>query len=249
MYLFVFLYGMVIGSFLNVCIWRIPRKESILYPSSHCPNCDTTLKSYDLFPIISYLFTGGNCRYCGVNISIQYPFVELANGIIYLLIFHKYGISTASIEFCLLGSLLLTIGLIDYHHQIIPDSITITGFLVVLVFHISKYVNNPESLLHGLVGLLIGGGFFLLLAIITNGGMGGGDIKLMGLLGLWLGWKWILLVTLLAFVLGAFISILLILLKIKNRKDMIPFGPFIGLATILIVLYGNTIMNYYLVFL
>ncbi|MBM7613985.1 prepilin peptidase [Alkaliphilus hydrothermalis] len=248
MTLMIFLYGMIIGSFLNVCIWRVPRGESIIFPPSHCPNCNTRLKLYDLVPVLSYISTGGKCRYCFNQISTQYPLVEVANGLLYLLIFHKYGFSIDSLIYCLLGSLLLVIGIVDYYSQIIPNEFIITGFGILLILNIKSYTTEPSLLLSGVVGLIIAGGFFLFIAIITAGGMGGGDIKLMAMLGLWLGWKLVLLVMLLSFVLGALGSLILISLKIKGRKDYIPFGPFIGIATLLTVLYGDDIINLYIDF-
>ena len=242
----VFLYGIIIGSFLNVCIWRVPRGESILFPASHCPCCGKGLRFYDLVPILSYISTKGKCRYCGEKISIQYPLVELVNGGLYLLILQKYGFSLDLVMYCLLGSLLLVIGIVDYYSQIIPNEFIITGFGILLILNIKSYINHPTLMIGGVIGLILGGGFFLFLAIITNGGMGGGDIKLMALLGLWLGWRLILLVMLLSFVLGAGVSLILISLKIKGKKDYIPFGPFIGVATLLTVLYGHGIINLYL---
>jgi len=148
--------------------------------------------------------------------------------------------------YCLLGSLLLVFGIVDYYSQIIPNEFILTGLGILLMLNIKSYINQPTLIIGGIIGLILGGGFFLFLAIITNGGMGGGDIKLMALLGLWLGWRLILLVMLLSFVLGAAVSLILISLKIKGKKDYIPFGPFIGVATLLTVLYGHGIINLYL---
>lgn len=188
---------------------------------------------------------GGKCRYCGSHISLQYPFIELLNGIIYLFIFNNYGLSLAMATYCILASLLVVISFIDLQHKIIPDSLVLTGFLFVVLLNILDYIKTPYLLVSGLLGLLLGSGFFLILAIITKGGMGGGDIKLISLLGFWLGWKWTLLMMLLSFTLGGIISVLLVVLKVKGRKDTIPFAPFIATATLLTVLYGNDIINYY----
>ncbi len=241
----IFIFGIIIGSFLNVCIWRIPRGESVVFPSSHCVNCSKELRAYHLLPIISYILMGGKCRYCGSHISLQYPFIELLNGIIYLFIFNNYGLSLAMATYCILASLLVVISFIDLQHKIIPDSLVLTGFLFVVLLNILDYIKTPYLLVSGLLGLLLGSGFFLILAIITKGGMGGGDIKLISLLGFWLGWKWTLLMMLLSFTLGGIISVLLVVLKVKGRKDTIPFAPFIATATLLTVLYGNDIINYY----
>ncbi|PAB58510.1 prepilin peptidase [Anaeromicrobium sediminis] len=236
--------GLVIGSFLNVCIYRIPKEESIAYPPSHCPKCNNYLKSIDLIPIFSYLFNRGKCRYCGETISLQYPLVELLNGIIYLLLYLKFGLSIFFVKYGILASLLIVISFIDYKLKIIPDECNLFGIIVSGAFII---FNNFSllSLKDSILGLVLGGGIFLLIAIIT-GAMGGGDIKLMGVLGFAFGWKGILLITLLSFVIGAIISILLILLRLKHRKDEIAFGPFISVSTLVTILYGKGIIKWYI---
>lgn len=246
---FIFLMGLIIGSFLNVCIYRIPKGDSIIYPSSHCMNCNTTLKPWDLIPFLSYFFYRGKCRYCGTKISIQYPFIELLNGLIYLFLYYKFGYSLRFIQYGILSSLLIVISMIDLKYQIIPNRLIILGFISSFLFQLPLFIKDISLLVKSITGLLLGGGIFLLISIITKGAMGGGDIKLMGVLGFWLGWKWILFVMFLSFFLGAIISILLLLLKIKGRKDMIPFGPFIGIATLMTVFYGNDIIYYYLMYL
>ncbi|QEK12130.1 prepilin peptidase [Crassaminicella thermophila] len=245
----ILLLGLLIGSFLNVCIFRIPRGESIVYPSSHCLKCNTPLKSIDLVPVFSYLIYRGKCRYCGAKLSIQYPTIELMNAIIYMLLYYKFGCTFDFLQYTILASLLIVISLIDFYHQIIPDGLIMFGLIVTFLLKIPLLVKDFTLIYNYLIGLLLGGGFFLLLAIITNGAMGGGDIKLMGLLGLWLGWKWILLIMFLSFFLGSIISILLMISKKKGRKDMIPFAPFIGLAVLMTVCYGNDIIYYYMLFL
>ncbi|QZY56981.1 prepilin peptidase [Crassaminicella profunda] len=248
MYLFILVLGLLIGSFLNVCIWRIPRRESIVYPGSHCPKCNTTLKPMDLIPVFSFLVYRGKCRYCDVKISMQYPIIELMHAMIYLFLYYRYGYSLEFMEYALLSSLIIVISFIDIDHQIIPDGLIWLGFVFAFIFNIHSFFVNFTNLYNSVLGLLIGGGFFLLIALITNGGMGGGDIKLMGMLGFWLRWKWILLIMFLSFVIGAFISVCLIITKQKGRKDMIPFGPFIGFATLMTVYYGNDIIYYYITY-
>ncbi|RKD34591.1 prepilin peptidase [Thermohalobacter berrensis] len=237
--------SLLIGSFLNVCIYRIPRGKSISYPPSHCPKCDTRLKPLDLIPVISYIFYRGKCRYCGEKISLQYPLIEILTAIIYILLFLKYGLTITFIKYATLSSLLLVISVIDYQHKIIPDKLNIFGLITGFIF-ISLY-NFKIGLINGTIGLLIGGGLFLLIAVLTKGAMGGGDIKLMAVIGLWMGWKYIILISLLSFVFGAIISLLLLLFKIKDRKDYIPFGPFIALATFVTILYGSEIIQYYMI--
>ncbi|WP_053957097.1 prepilin peptidase [Inediibacterium massiliense] len=247
MKLLIFIFGLFIGSFLNVCIYRIPKGESIIYPSSHCPKCNTNLKPIDLIPVISFLFHKRKCRYCGENISLQYPFIELLNGFIYLFLYIKYDTSIFFIQYMILTSLLIVISMIDIQFKIIPDACNLFGFITAIILILFK---NPTllSFKDAFFGLLIGGGFFLIIAILTNA-MGGGDIKLMGVLGLFFGWKMIVFITFFSFCIGSILSILLILFKIKNKKDPIAFGPFISLAVCLAIFYGTEIINRYLSFL
>ncbi|WP_176718805.1 prepilin peptidase [Caloranaerobacter ferrireducens] len=240
----VFAIGLIIGSFLNVCIYRIPKGESIVYPPSHCTSCNTRLKVFDLIPVFSYLLNKGRCRYCGEYISLQYPFIELLNGLIYLLLFYKFGVCFDLIRYLFLTSLLIIIGFIDYKHKIIPDSVLLFGFFTTLIFKLLYY--SKVELLNSILGLLIGGLIFLIIAIVSHGGMGGGDIKLIALLGFFFGWEHLLLLMFLSFVIGAFFSIVLLLLRIKDRKDFIPFGPFISIAAIITIFYGDILISYYI---
>ncbi len=220
----VLVFGLLIGSFLNVCIYRIPQKKSISYPPSSCPKCDTRLRALDLIPLLSYLFAKGKCRYCGERISPQYPIVEILNGLLYLLLYFKLGLGLMLIKYALFTSLLIIITFIDLKYQIIPDRLVVFGLIVGFIFNM--LLSPRSSFVNGIIGLLIGGGLFLLIAIITKGAMGGGDIKLMGVLGFALGWKYILLISFLSFIIGAVISIVLLAFKIKGRKDFIPFGSY-----------------------
>lgn len=238
------LISVVLGSFLNVCIYRIPKGESISFPPSHCPKCETRLKPMDLIPILSYIFSKGKCRYCGEKISPQYPIVELLNGLIYLVLYMKYGLTLYFFKYAILASLLIVISFIDLKYQIIPDRLNLLCLLVGIFFTLSY--GNKWLIVNSSLGLFTGGGMFLLIAIVTKGAMGGGDIKLMGALGFCLGWKYILLTTLLSFVIGAIISIALLAFKIKGRKDYIPFGPFISIAAIATMTYGKEIIEWYL---
>ncbi len=244
----IFILGLLIGSFLNVCIYRIPINQSIIFPPSHCTNCKTRLKPMDLIPVLSYLMYKGECRYCGEKISLQYPFIEILNGLIYILIFINFGYSIDFIFHCILSSLLIVIGFIDYKHTIIPDGLIIFGLIVGLVYRfiLPLFLKLEIPWVDSILGLLIGGGFFLLIAIVSNGSMGGGDIKLMGMLGFFLGFKKIIMVTFLSFFIGAIFTLPLLLSKKKSRKDMIPFGPFIALSALVTMLYYYDILNLYL---
>lgn len=240
MKVFIFIIGLVIGSFLNVCIYRIPTGKSIVNPPSSCGNCGTRLSFIDMIPVLNYVLNLGKCRYCGAKYSLQYPAVELLNGILYLTLMIKYGISYLTIFYSVIASLLIVISFIDYKYKIIPDRLIIFGFICTVVFNIINNINTYDKLL----GMLIGFGLFMLIAVLTNS-MGGGDIKLMALLGFAFGVEGILFTSVISFIYGAIISVVLLVLKIKSRKDEIPFGPFISLAALTYILWGKAIINFY----
>jgi len=239
----IFLLGLVIGSFLNVCIYRIPNKILISYPPSHCPNCEHKLNALDLIPILGFLINRGSCRYCKEKISIQYPIIELIIAIIFLFLFNKFGLCIYFVKYAVITSLLIIVTLIDLKTQEIPDGLIIFGLIAGLLFNL-YYIKS--DMLQGILGFLLGGGTFLIIAMVTQGAMGGGDIKLMAVLGLFFGWKMIILIALLSFLLGAIISLILIATKIKGRKDFIPFGPFISIAALITIFYGQQIFQLYM---
>ncbi|OGO77575.1 MAG: peptidase A24 [Clostridiales bacterium GWB2_37_7] len=239
----IFVLGLSIGSFLNVCIYRIPEKKSIAFPPSHCPNCKHSLNAIDLIPVLGYLINRRMCKYCGAKISIQYPIVELLTGLIFLLLFNKFFISMDFLKYTVLLSLLIIITLVDLERQEIPDELILFGLVAGLIFNI---YNIKTDMVPGIIGFILGGGSFLIIAMLTNGAMGGGDIKLMAVLGLFFGWKLIILIALLAFIIGAVLSLILIAAKIKTRKDYIPFGPFIAIASLIVIFYGTQIVQMYM---
>ncbi|MDF2840409.1 MAG: peptidase [Clostridia bacterium] len=242
MQILIFVLGLSIGSFLNVCIYRIPEKKSIAFPASHCPTCEHSLNAIDLIPIVGYLINKGKCKYCGVKISIQYPMVELLTGILFLLLFHKFFITMEFIKYIVLVSLLIIITFVDIERQEIPDELILFGLVAGLLFNI---YNIKTDMVPGIIGFILGGGVFLIIAMVTNGAMGGGDIKLMAVLGLFFGWKLIIMIALISFVIGAVVSLILIAAKVKSRKDFIPFGPFISIAALLVIFYGTQIIQFY----
>lgn len=248
MIILIFIYGLIIGSFLNVCIYRIPREESIAFPSSHCPTCDTSLKWYDNIPLVSYIFLRGKCRYCRTKISIKYPMIELLNALIYLLLFYKFKLSIDFLFYALIASTLIVVTFIDLKEMIIPDRLVITILILSILHKTLNYIvyKTPINLIDSMLGILLAGGLFLIIVIISNGGMGGGDVTLIGSLGFVFGLKYILLTIFLSFCLGALISIGLLGFKIKTRKDPIPFGPFIVLSFFIVLLYGDSIIDLYI---
>lgn len=234
------IYGLFIGSFLNVCVYRIPSGISIVSPPSSCGSCGHKLNFFkDMLPVVNYIINKGRCRYCGSRYSAQYPLIELLNGILYVLLYLKYGFSINTVLYCLAASLLTVISLIDLRHKIIPDGLIISGVSIGIIFIITGNMVT-DRLLGAATGLVL----FLGIAAVTNA-MGGGDIKLMAVLGLMFGIGGILFITLFSFVTGAIISLILLTLKIKSRKDEIPFGPFISLSALIYMFYGIEIINWY----
>lgn len=248
MYFLIFALGIIIGSFLNVCIYRIPREESIRFPSSHCTNCSHTLAWYDLIPILSFLSLRGKCRYCLEPISPQYPIIELLNGILYLLTYHYFGLTLGFAFYGLVGSILIIICIIDYYEQIIPDSLVISILIATIIYKAAIYFLYGTSIafLDSIFGFLAGGLLFLIIAVVSKGAMGGGDIKLIAVLGLILGLKNTFLNILLSFVIGAVVSLYLLLSGKKGRKDAIPFGPFINISFLITLFYGDRIIHWYI---
>lgn len=246
LYLLIFLFGTIIGSFLNVVIYRLPRNESIVYPSSHCTKCKNELKPYDLVPIFSYIILKGRCRYCGNKISVKYPLVEIIAGLMYLVLFIYFGFSIEFLLYSFLLSLLIVISFIDIEHKIIPNKIILTGLIVGAIFRVLMFNYGVWDYV---IGFVLGGGVLLLISLLSGGGMGGGDIKLMAMIGLFIGWKLTLLTLFIAALLGAVGGIILIALKIKTRKDYIPFGPYISVACIISILYGYDLLNLYIKFI
>lgn len=236
-----FILGTVIGSYLNVCIYRIPRKLSTAEGRSHCTACGHTIAWFDLIPILSYLLLRGRCRSCGDKISPRYMLVELLTGLCFLAAYFVNGPVLGTVLACAVLSVLITVAWIDAAHKLIPDR-----FVVILLALgvINIFVSGSGYLTH-LIGLFAVSVPFLLIALLT-GGMGGGDIKLMAAAGLYLGWPGILLSVIIGSVVGGFYAVYLIVRKRVSRKSEIPFGPFLALGVGLAVLFGNSIIDLYL---
>lgn len=248
-YILVSIAGLIIGSFLNVVIFRLPNGESIVFPPSHCQRCKKKLTPLELIPLFSYLFLKGRCKGCGEKISPRYPFIELLNGLLYLIIFYINGIALDTLFAFGLVSLLIVVTFIDLDHLLIPNKITASILVWVVgqsLIQLLLNQSNLSDLLDRIYGLLIGGGLFLLIAIVTKGAMGGGDIKLMGALGYYFGFAHTLGLIFFSFIIGGALSIILVSVKIKSRKDMIPFGPFICLAAMIMMVFGESIIDWYI---
>jgi leader peptidase (prepilin peptidase)/N-methyltransferase len=251
-YLALLILGLIVGSFLNVCIYRLPLKKSIILPSSFCPKCGVKIKPWDNIPILSYLILKGRCRNCGERISMRYPIVELLNSVLYLFAYTHYGLSYHLFFILIFLSSMIVITFIDIDYQIIPDSITLPGILIGIIagtFFMPDPFSPNLSILgfrDSFLGFLIGGISFYLIAVVSRGGMGGGDIKMMAMIGAFLGWKSVFLTTFIGSVVGSFFGIFLMILKGKGRKTKIPFGPFLALGSIITLFFGNNILVWYL---
>lgn len=244
-YIFVCILGLVLGSFLNVCIYRIPREESIAYPASHCVSCSHKLYPEDLVPVISYMMLKGKCRYCNEKISVRYPIIECLNAILYLFIYYKFGPTIVTLKYCTLISILIVISVIDYKTQNIY-SVTISfGAVAASVFMIIQYILYGESCFDYILGGITGASVIGLIVFITKG-MGEGDIEIAGVCGLFIGYKLIILDIFLAIVTGGITGLIILGFKIKKPEEKIAFGPFISAGAIAAILCGNEMIHYYL---
>lgn len=237
----IFLYGIVIGSFLNVCIYRIPAGESLSKKRSHCMSCGYQLRWFDLIPLFSYLFLGGKCRKCKAHISAQYPIIESLNGALYVLIFIINGWSIDSVIYCLLTSALIVLSVIDFRTYEIPIGVNLFILalgLIHLIFHLGDWVNYG-------IGLVAVSGFLWIIYQISRGAaIGGGDVKLMGAAGLLLGWQ----NAIVAFLLGCiFASVIhLIRMKVSNAEHRLAMGPYLSAGIFVAALWGSQFLNWYL---
>lgn len=245
------LIGAVIGSFLNVCIHRLPRGGSLVRPASQCPACGAPIRFYDNVPILSFLILGGRCRSCKTGISLRYPMVEALNALAYTGIVLRYGPGWHTPALWAFCSAMIVITFIDLDFQIIPDAITLPGILVGLA---ASATVLPDPFAHdamlgfrdGMIGFLAGGSLFYIVAVLSRGGMGGGDIKMMAMVGSFLGWKAVLLTTFAGSLIGSVAGIFLMAFRGKGRKTKIPFGPFLALGAVISVFAGREILVLYL---
>ena len=244
MNLLVLILGLVIGSFLNVCIYRIQREESIAFPPSHCTSCGYNLKAVDLIPVISYIFLRGKCRNCREKISMRYPIIELINGLVYLVLFLKFGLSYTFVFSAIFFSILLVISLIDLESKEIYLSTIICGLIVAISYSLIEYFIFQGNIIDNVLGGAIGYGIIMLIVILTRG-MGEGDAEIAGICGLFLGIKGILLALFIAIVTGGIVGTIILLLKLKDKKAEIAFGPYIALGTVISMLYGSKIIEFY----
>jgi leader peptidase (prepilin peptidase)/N-methyltransferase len=245
--------GLFIGSFLNVCIHRIPRGESIVWPPSRCPKCSTPIRPVDNVPVVSYLLLGGRCRACGEPISVRYPVVELLSALLAVSMLYRFGWGFTFAVYYAWACVLLVVTFIDIDHRIIPDRFSIGGMVAGLALVPFMPLTYKDSLL----GLALGGG--LLLAVIYGyylvtgkEGMGGGDVKLLAMIGVFTGWKGVLFTVFAASVAGTAVGIPFALITKKGEgamKTAVPFGPFLALGALLYVYWGERVISWYFGFL
>ncbi len=265
LYIFSFIFGSVIGSFLNVCIYRLPRDESIVFPPSHCTSCGNPIRFYHNLPIVGYLMLRGRCADCGSRISLRYPIIELISGIVLTGVLYKFGLSLEALFYALLIYSLIVITFIDLEHMIIPNAITIPGAIAGLIYNalitdwersrdlLGRFsfglenffgILNEVPFLDSVFGLVIGGGVLFLIAFLyvlvrKTEGMGMGDVKLLAMIGAFLGWQGVVFVMLVSSIIGTVTGLSIIFYKKGNLKYALPFGPFLSLAAVIYVFTGG----------
>lgn len=259
---FIFIFGSIVGSFLNVCIHRMPLGESVVWPHSHCPNCKKKIPGYDNIPFISYVLLKGRCRFCKERISLRYPLVELVTALLFVALFNRYGLSYDFFVLSLFVSGLIIATFVDIPHRIIPDEVSvggiIFGFILTAIkgFNLKPLSYNPAHMLDSLLGILIGGGiiyftgklfdlvYFKMLKKPPIQGetesMGGGDVKLLAMIGAFLGWQKVIFVFFLAPFFGAVVGIINLLVK---KDHIIPYGPFLSFAAAFSIFWMDKIIR------
>ncbi|MBF0370032.1 MAG: prepilin peptidase [Magnetococcales bacterium] len=247
----VFVYGAVIGSFLNVCIYRIPLQENIAFPASHCPACKSKIPWTDNIPIFGWLRLKGKCRQCDEKISITYPLVELLTALMSVGIIHGWGFSLESVALLILAYAFIVLTVIDFYHYILPDVITLPGIVLGVLLAALPWLGAPHAtLMDSIIGVVAGGGglwgFAWLFEKITGKvGMGFGDVKLLALIGAWMGWQALPFTIFFSSVLGSVVGLTWILIAGRDRSLPIPFGPYLIISAWVFLLYGQRIYDWY----
>jgi leader peptidase (prepilin peptidase) / N-methyltransferase len=266
--IFVFLFGLIIGSFLNVCILRIPSGTSIVLPASACPKCGEPIRPYDNIPVLSYLLLGGKCRGCKTKISWMYPLVELLTGLLFLGCFYAFGISVETAKWAAFSAIMVVLVFTDLRERILPDVVNFTGLAIGLIFspftrpmdgtalwianHLFDYPPPAPvlSLVDAILGAAVGGGLLWVVSeayfkLRGREGMGLGDVKMMLMAGAFLGAKRTLLTILAGSLLGSFLGVAIILARRKDADYELPFGTFLGAGALLVVFFGTPLVNWY----
>ena len=260
-----FVFGSIVGSFLNVCIHRMPLGESVVWPRSHCPKCKKRIPGYDNIPFISFILLAGRCRFCQQKISIRYLVVELLTAITFVFFYSRYGLSYNFFFYALFACGLIVATFVDIQHRIIPDEISVGGIIVGFIlssckgFNLKPLAYNPGPMLNSFLGIIIGGGIIYITGFIFDlvyfkllkkppiqgetESMGGGDVKLLAAIGAFLGWQ----KAILTFFLAPFFGIVIGVINLVSKKDhTIPYGPFLSLAALLSVFWADKILRLFI---
>ena len=240
--LFNFFLGTIVGSFLNVVIYRLPNNQSIIFPASHCPKCGHKLAWYDMIPIFSYILLKGKCRYCKAKISIRYPIIEALTGFAFVGIGLRFGWSLQFFEYIIFASFLIAVSFTDLFYGIVPDIIVIPGAIVGFIFSLLRGKTVFFSSLFGSLLLFV---FFIIVILLTKGGMGEGDATFGAMIGSFIGFKFSIATLVISFIFGSIIGILLLTFFHKKGKDSMPFGPYLAISAYIMVLYGYQIIFIY----
>ena len=252
--LFTLLFGIIIGSFLNVCIYRIPKGESIVFPGSHCTNCNHPLSSLDLIPVISFLILKGKCRYCGQKISSRYMLIELLTGVLFGAVYLRFGVSLEAAMYMAFSAVLVVLTMIDLDHMLLPTRIILFGVGVGLFFRMLQAVIYKDMMFIGdsVLAALLGYGFcwgmfYGVKILFKREGLGFGDVRLMGMLGLYLSIPLVLFTIFVSSILASIYGI--VLCYRKKASEPFPFGPFLNMAAIIALFYGDKVIVWYLGFI
>lgn len=240
------LLGLAVGSFLNVCIHRVPAKKSVVSPGSACPGCGYELRWYDNVPVLSYVLLGGRCRSCRARISLRYPVVELITMGVFIWHYAAFGLTPLLVPRLIFACALVVLFAIDLEHHLLPDAITLPGIVAGLIFSIAF----PPGLASSLIGALVGGGVLWLIGeayyrVTGHEGMGGGDVKMLAMIGAFIGWKSVLVTLVFSSVLGSVLGLLVIVTRRGDMKYALPYGTFLALGALAASLYGERIAAWY----
>jgi leader peptidase (prepilin peptidase) / N-methyltransferase len=243
------IFGLAIGSFLNVCIHRLPRGQSLATPPSRCPSCERPLRWFHNIPVASWIALGGRCGHCRAPISIQYPVIELVTALLWVLIVWMTPVGWLLVSRLVLGTALIVLFMIDLEHQLLPNAITLPGIAVGLAFSIAA----PPGPIDSLVGIALGGGVLYGIAaayylVRKEEGMGMGDVKMLAMVGAFLGWQAVLLTLVLSSFAGAVIGLVMIVLQKGDMRYALPFGTFLAVGALIAMLFGDALLAWYLGF-
>lgn len=255
----VFVVGACVGSFLNVCIYRLPREESVITPRSHCPKCGSMVAWYDNIPLLSYLILRGRCRYCGQTIAFRYFVVELLTALLFLMIWLIYKLSFLTVIYWVMTAGLIVGTFVDFEYMIIPDVVTLGGMVIGLLFSwlvpdLHDAATGWRGLLSGVIGMLLGAGILFSVGVIGSmvfkkEAMGFGDVKLLGAIGAFLGWQAVFFTILVSAFFGAIVGVSLVVVGQKQWQSKIPYGPYLALAAIIWIFIGEKLWLLYMDFM